>query len=100
MECLLNSLQNKLLLKLLLLTKNAKLVHFSRGGNIVFNDLMKVRKILSEQYNTSFIQGSKVSWTVKGNTYNGIVDKIDDKFAYVISDLDNSMKKIPISKLS
>ena len=52
--------QNKLLLKLLLLTKNAKLVHFSRGGNIVFNDLMKVRKILSEQYNT-FIQGSKVS---------------------------------------
>lgn len=38
--------QNPELRKMLLLTNDAKLVHFSRGGSIVFYDTMKVRKLL------------------------------------------------------
>lgn len=40
--------QNDNLRKTLLATKNAKLVHFSRGSEpIVFNNLMEIRKELS-----------------------------------------------------
>ena len=41
--------QNDELKKMLLLTKDAKLVHFARGGSIVFYDTMKIRKLLQKQ---------------------------------------------------
>tara|TARA_R110002012_G_scaffold94442_5_gene228703 strand:+ start:2259 stop:4358 length:2100 start_codon:yes stop_codon:yes gene_type:complete len=41
--------QNTGLKKMLLLTKDAKLVHFSRGGSIIFYDTMKIRKRLQKQ---------------------------------------------------
>jgi len=41
--------QNPELKDMLLLTKDAKLVHFSRGGSIVFYDTMKVRKLLRNE---------------------------------------------------
>ena len=41
--------QNPELKKMLLLTKQAKLVHFSRGGSIVFYDTMKIRKALEKE---------------------------------------------------
>ena len=41
--------QNPELKQMLLLTKDAKLVHFSRGGSIVFYDTMKVRKLLRNE---------------------------------------------------
>ena len=41
--------QNEELKQMLLLTKQAKLVHFSRGGSIVFYDTMKIRKLLEKE---------------------------------------------------
>ena len=41
--------QNPELKNMLLLTKQAKLVHFSRGGSIVFYDTMKIRKALEKE---------------------------------------------------
>ena len=41
--------QNTELKNMLLLTKQAKLVHFSRGGSIVFYDTMKIRKALEKE---------------------------------------------------
>lgn len=41
--------QNPELKQMLLLTKQAKLVHFSRGGSIVFYDTMKIRKLLEKE---------------------------------------------------
>ena len=41
--------QNPELKNMLLLTKEAKLVHFSRGGSIVFYDTMKIRKVLQKE---------------------------------------------------
>jgi predicted NAD-dependent protein-ADP-ribosyltransferase YbiA (DUF1768 family) len=41
--------QNPELKKMLLLTNDAKLVHFSRGGSIVFYDTMKVRQMLRNE---------------------------------------------------
>lgn len=41
--------QNPELKKMLLLTKDAKLVHFSRGGSIVFYDTMKIRRLLRNE---------------------------------------------------
>jgi len=41
--------QNPELKQMLLLTKQSKLVHFSRGGSIVFYDTMKIRKTLEKE---------------------------------------------------
>jgi len=41
--------QNPELKKMVLLTNDAKLVHFSRGGSIVFYDTMKIRKLLRDE---------------------------------------------------
>ena len=41
--------QNPELKNMLLLTKEAKLVHFSRGCSIVFYDTMKIRKVIQKE---------------------------------------------------
>ena len=93
--------QNKTLLNILLLTKDSKLIHFNKGRQNIANELMNMRNKLKEGESdqSNFKIGSNVQWNIKGNSFTGIIDKIDGNKVYVINDIDNSIKKIPINKL-
>ena len=93
--------QNKTLLNILLLTKDSKLIHFNKGRQNIANELMNMRNKLKEgdSDQSNFKIGSNVQWNIKGNSFTGIIDKIDGNKVYVINDIDNSIKKIPINKL-
>ena len=70
------------------------------SNNIDYISIIKEPSINKKMDNIQpFSISDAVQWDIKGNTFTGIIDKIDGNKAYIIDDKDNATKKIPINKL-